>query len=77
MGSGTGVHTFTLNRTEGESATRTCYRRIVHWLSGEEGQDLIEYGLLAFLISAALVVVLTLVAPPLLTLFSHIVSAFP
>jgi Flp pilus assembly pilin Flp len=56
---------------------RTFYRPIVHWLAGEEGQDLIEYGLLAFLIAAALVVVLSLVAPPLLTVFSDIVSAFP
>lgn len=53
------------------------YRRILAWLGGEEGQDLMEYGLLAALIAAALAAALSLVAPLLCGLFSRIVSAIP
>lgn len=52
-------------------------QRIFAWFAGEEGQDLIEYALLAFLVAAALVSALRLVAPPLIALFSRVVDAFP
>lgn len=53
------------------------YRRILAWLAGEEGQDLIEYALLAVLISVALVALLPFVASQLSVLFSQIISAIP
>jgi Flp pilus assembly pilin Flp len=59
---------------EGESAIKTSYRRIVLCLAGEEGQDLIEYGLLAALLSVALLALLSLVARQVSAVFSRIVS---
>jgi Flp pilus assembly pilin Flp len=56
---------------------RTVYRCIVAWLADEQGQDLMEYGLLAVLIGVALVALLPLVASQLSRLFSQVVSAIP
>jgi pilus assembly protein Flp/PilA len=51
------------------------YVRLTNWLRREEGQDLIEYALLAFLISVAVIAVLALVAPRIRAVFSAVVSA--
>jgi Flp pilus assembly pilin Flp len=59
---------------EGEGVIRTSCRRIVHLFTSEEGQDLIEYGLLAALLSVALLALLSLVARQVSTVFSRIAS---
>jgi Flp pilus assembly pilin Flp len=51
------------------------YVRFTNWLRREEGQDLIEYALLAFLIAVALVALLPLVATQLSKVFSQVISA--
>jgi Flp pilus assembly pilin Flp len=51
------------------------YVRFTNWLRREEGQDLIEYALLAFLISVALIAVLILVAPQIRDVFCSVISA--
>jgi pilus assembly protein Flp/PilA len=51
------------------------YVRFTNWLRSEQGQDLIEYALLAALIAIALILVLPAVAEALSTIFSTIISA--
>jgi pilus assembly protein Flp/PilA len=51
------------------------YVRFTNWLRSEQGQDLIEYALLAALIAIALILVLPAVAEALSSIFSTIISA--
>jgi Flp pilus assembly pilin Flp len=50
------------------------YVRFTNWLRREEGQDLIEYALLAALIAVALVLILPGVASALASIFRQIIS---
>lgn len=50
-------------------------QELVERMEREEGQDLIEYALLAALISVVLVVALQAVATEISTVFSKVVSA--
>lgn len=52
-------------------------RWIDRFLRDEEGQDIIEYGLLAFLISIIAVLALKLFGPKLLSMYSSIASTIP
>lgn len=44
-------------------------------LSDEEGQGMIEYGLLVALISIAAIAVITLIGPQIITTFQDVVNA--
>lgn len=46
-------------------------------LTNEDGQDLIEYGLLALLVSVTAIVFVPPVADMLIPLFSRVAAAFP
>jgi pilus assembly protein Flp/PilA len=48
---------------------------LVAWLEREEGQDMIEYALLAALISIVAIAVIILVGPYLQNLFQDVVNA--
>ncbi|MGH2449124.1 MAG: Flp family type IVb pilin [Chloroflexota bacterium] len=55
----------------------TSFSMLLHYIAGqrgagEDGQDMIEYGLLAGLISIAAIAALVLVGPPLIGLYQHI-----
>jgi pilus assembly protein Flp/PilA len=50
------------------------YVRITNWLRREEGQDLVEYALLAGLIAVVLIVILTTIGEQIQSVFSRISS---
>jgi Flp pilus assembly pilin Flp len=51
------------------------YVRIKNWLRSDEGQDLIEYALLAFLIAVAVIAILPPVAQAIIAVFQAIIAA--
>lgn len=53
---------------------RTVFVRFVR---DDEGQDLIEYGLLAGIITAAVVTLITTISGKVLTLFTNLNAAIP
>jgi Flp pilus assembly pilin Flp len=52
-------------------------RQLMRFLTEEHGQDLIEYGLLAALISVIAVLVITAVGSALLTSYQNIEAGIP
>lgn len=50
------------------------YLRIQRWLEGEEGQGLVEYGLIIALVAIALILALSLLGTQLQSTFSQITS---
>ncbi len=65
-----------LNRSIFESRVNVevIVRALVDWHRAEEGQDLVEYGLLASFISIAAIAGIALVGPFLQSMFSFVVS---
>jgi Flp pilus assembly pilin Flp len=53
------------------------FKRLRRWLGHEEGQDLIEYGLLCFLIAVAAVAGLTIFGNQVVGFYQYIVGHFP
>ena len=49
----------------------------VRFMRDDEGQDLIEYGLLAGIITAAVVALITTISGKVLTLFTNLNTAIP
>lgn len=47
------------------------------FLSGEEGQGLVEYGLILILVAITIVAVLTLLGPQVGNMFSRIIVCVP
>jgi pilus assembly protein Flp/PilA len=60
---------------QGKVAMQVMAQRLIDWNRSEEGQDLVEYGLLTSLISVFAIATIVLVGPYLQTMFAHIVSA--
>jgi pilus assembly protein Flp/PilA len=57
-------------------STLVCgYLNFLNWFTDEEGQDLIEYALIAVLISLAVVVALTAVGGQLNTVWGQVQTA--
>lgn len=52
-------------------------RGIVDLLAREDGQDMMEYGLLAALIAPMVIVVILLIGPQLNLYFRNVVNAIP
>jgi Flp pilus assembly pilin Flp len=50
---------------------------VTRLLGGEEGQDMMEYGLLAALIAPLVIVVILLIGPELTLYFQNVVDAIP
>lgn len=50
---------------------------IMLFLSGEEGQGLVEYGLILILVAITIVAVLTLLGPQVGNMFSRIIVCVP
>jgi Flp pilus assembly pilin Flp len=50
---------------------------LVRFIRNDEGQDLIEYGLLAGIITAAVVLLITSISGKVLSLFTSLNSAIP
>lgn len=50
---------------------------MVRFMRNDEGQDLIEYGLLAGIITAAVVALITTISGKVLTLFTNLNTAIP
>ena len=47
---------------------------LLGWYRAEEGQDLVEYGLLASFVSIAAIAAIALVGPYLQSMFSYVIS---
>jgi pilus assembly protein Flp/PilA len=60
-----------------DSRERTMKNLITRFVREEEGQDLIEYSLLAALISVACIGIMTLVAGEIQAVFQLIIDAMP
>ncbi len=52
-----------------------AYLRLRNWLADEEGQGMVEYGLIIALVAIAVIVVLTTLGSTLTNTFSNIASA--
>lgn len=52
-------------------------RAVVHRLAGEDGQDMMEYSLLAALIAPLVIAVILLIGPQLNLYFQDVVNAIP
>ena len=50
---------------------------LVRFIRNDEGQDLIEYGLLAGIITAAVVALITTISTKVTTLFTNLNTAIP
>jgi Flp pilus assembly pilin Flp len=52
-------------------------KAVLAFVRNDEGQDLIEYGLLAGIITAALVALITAISGKVLSLFTNLNTAIP
>ncbi len=52
-----------------------AYLRLRNWLADEEGQGMVEYGLIIALVAIAVILVLTTLGTTLTNTFSNIASA--
>lgn len=51
------------------------YERVQKWLAREEGQGLVEYGLIIFLVAIVVIAILVLLGPQIGSIFSGITSS--
>ena len=49
--------------------------RLVSWFRREDGQAMVEYGIIVALISIAAITVITLIGPELLRIFGNVLTA--
>lgn len=47
---------------------------VLKWIAREEGQGLVEYGLIIFLVAIVVIAILVLLGPQIATIFSNITA---